>query len=552
VSGDGETITIDADATPSSVETGRGFWARFERLLVALGDRLNPILVKETRQALKSRQFVLTLLLSFAWGWSLLGVAMIGQEIFYGSHGPTMFVGYYLILAFPLLVVVPYSAFRSLAAEQEERTYEMLSITALGPRQIVWGKFGSAVTQVIVYLSAVTPCLAFTYMLQGVAILSIAWIVFYVSVASMGLSMICLFLGTLTTEKYLQVIVSVLAIIGLLLAFYMGCWIPFAMLTFGGEQVFREKEFWITNAALVTFVVGYFLLVFEAAAAQITFAADNRSTRLRMVMLGQFALWTAWMAFAWIESKAEPGVLSVFAVFAVLHWAVMGTMMSGESPDLSLRVRRRLPRSTLGRVFLTWFNPGPCTGFMFAVAGLLGVLLMVMVGYVAQPIVAASSNRYTSNPERSVWFAFFALCYGTFFLGLGLLLIRAIRKVSPVGILTALLFQCLLVLAFSGIPAIIQMMSSYRNQDYSALQVINPVWTSAYLLDKGLPAAESALLMTLVPAAALLMFVLNLPGVVRELRYVRLAAPERVAEEDAEMAAAKAPPGPTRTSPWDE
>ena len=38
---------------------------------------------------------------------------------------------YYAILAFPLAVVVPYAAFRSLAAEREDNTYDLLSITTL-------------------------------------------------------------------------------------------------------------------------------------------------------------------------------------------------------------------------------------------------------------------------------------------------------------------------------------------------------------------------------------------------------------------------------------
>ena len=38
-------------------------WAAVERFLVYAGDRLNPILVKETRQALKSFQFTATFVL---------------------------------------------------------------------------------------------------------------------------------------------------------------------------------------------------------------------------------------------------------------------------------------------------------------------------------------------------------------------------------------------------------------------------------------------------------------------------------------------------------
>jgi hypothetical protein len=46
-------------------------------------------------------------------------------------------------------------------------------------------------------------------------------------------------------------------------------------------------------------------------------------------------------------------------------------------------------------------------------------------------------------------------------------------------------------------------------------------------------------------------FLLNLPGIVREVRFVRLPKPKRVAEEDAEQAALLHPPQPIQISPWD-
>jgi hypothetical protein len=35
-------------------------WSRLEDILERIGDRLNPILVKEARQSMKSRQFIVT------------------------------------------------------------------------------------------------------------------------------------------------------------------------------------------------------------------------------------------------------------------------------------------------------------------------------------------------------------------------------------------------------------------------------------------------------------------------------------------------------------
>src|SRR5436853_1378026 len=147
-------------------------WATIEALLDRIGDRLNPILVKEARQAMKSRQFVVTftLLLIGGWAWTVLFIAAGIPAIYYSPVGPALLRGYFLVLSVPLLIVVPYAAFRSLAGEWEDGTFELLSITALSARQIVTGKLASAVLQMMVYYSALAPCIAFTYLLRGIDI----------------------------------------------------------------------------------------------------------------------------------------------------------------------------------------------------------------------------------------------------------------------------------------------------------------------------------------------------------------------------------------------
>ena len=82
-------------------------------------------------------------------------------------------MGYYAVLSVPLLIVVPYAAFRSLAGEWEDGTFELLSITALSARQIVTGKLASAILQMMVYYSALAPCIAFTYLLRGIDIITV-------------------------------------------------------------------------------------------------------------------------------------------------------------------------------------------------------------------------------------------------------------------------------------------------------------------------------------------------------------------------------------------
>ncbi len=132
--------------------------------LERLGDRFNPIVVKEVRQALKSRQFVITflLLLLVAWAGSIFGVSYLGESIDYWSSALMFYAGFLFALCAATLVIVPFSTFRSIVEERTETTLELLQITGLSPVQIVRGKTMSAMVQVLVYYCAIAPFIAFT------------------------------------------------------------------------------------------------------------------------------------------------------------------------------------------------------------------------------------------------------------------------------------------------------------------------------------------------------------------------------------------------------
>jgi hypothetical protein len=552
-----ESPSIDALSPQAAGRGPAGNLAgALERFLGTVSERLNPILVKETRQSLKSRQFVVTffLLLIAGWIWSLAGVALMGQEVLYGTRGAEVFWGYYCILAFPLLIIVPFGAFRSLAVEQEDRTYELLSITDLNPRQILSGKLGSAVVQMTVYLSAIAPCLAFTYMLRGIDFPTILFMVFYTVVGSLSLSVISLLAGTLTREKHWQVVVSVLLIIGLFWVFILYVtWFTSVVLFFAGLS-FDEPVFWQGNAAFMTAVASFFLLVFYAAVGQITFASDNRSTRLRVIMVAQHVLFTGWIAWALVMQPEAEGAYTYMMILG-LYWYVAGALTSGEWPQLSTRVKRQLPQTFLGRMLFTWFNPGPGTGYVFAVCGMLAGLVTVSLGiFLHQTVGWNGSSPWSGNEINSVLVVgTLTTAYVTIYLGIGLLLTRGFRRLFPSGLLLGALIQVSLAAAGIIAPLVIQSTSSRWSWDqYSLLQMPNPFWTLFHVVDRNALPVETPVLMTMLPLVALIVFLLNLPGVAKELRHVRIARPARVVEEDAQLMPVVVSPEPTRLDPWDE
>lgn len=549
---------LTAGDAPLAAEVSTSWLARFEAALEKTGEYLNPILVKECRQALKSKQFLITfgLVLICAWGWSIIGIALEGPDVYFSFSGPDIFYIYYLILAFPLLVIVPYGAFRSLAGEREDRTFELLAITTLKPRQVISGKLGSAMIQMIVYFSAVSPCLAFTYMLRGIDVLTILFMLLYIFLTSLGFSLLALLVATVTGEKHWQVVLSVVLILGLAFAFIMTCGLAYEMLSW--QQLgFDDSEFWIAHAGMLTAYLSYFALFYFAAAGQLTFSSDNRSTPLRIVMVVQFLLFSGWMAWGiWSQGIMDNyvgGFLLVYLTFCGLHWYVMGALLSGEWPYLSPRVKRQLPQSFLGRSLLTWFNPGPGTGYMFALGNLLAAVLAALciltAWYALNPSLATTTPWASFDKVLSFILAGYA--YIVIYLGLGRLIVRVLQRIAPVGIALSVLVQILLLVAGCGIPLIIYLMSPNRGFGYTLLQITNPVWTLVEVVEGGTGAGTAELALMMLIPTALVIFLTNLPSIAAEVRHVRIAKPLRVAQEDA-LAAAQAAPPRAKTNPWDE
>jgi len=523
-------------------------WRQFEGRLASLADRFNPILVKEARQALKSRQFVISffLVLLACWIVSVAGVALVGPQIYYAAAGREMLMAYFVVLVVPLALIVPFSAFRSLAAEQDDNTYDLLSISALSSRQIISGKLGSAAVQMLVYVCAVTPCIAFTYLLRGVDTLSIALLLGVAMLGSLGLSMIALLVGTIARVRSTQIVISVGLVILLFWAGMGGIGIAAFVLY---ENLPRDLGFWLFVAFVLTFYVTTFGLLHAAAAAQLAFASENRSTPMRWWMVVQQACGFAWaLAAPYAFGDINDGVreLTVAALcFFVGYWYVLGAMITSEWPHLSRRVQRALPQSTLGRMFLSFFNPGPGAGYMFVVASYtalcLGAMLVVMFSDAARP-------RWLSS-ETIVYFVILSWSYLVAFLGIGRLIINALRRWIYVPITAGFLVHVVLLLAAIGVPTVIQLTSrDLRFSGYSLVQISNPMWTLSSLLDDGPGAVQAELLALIVPAAALATLALNLRSVGAELMHQRVAPPIRVAEEEAEL---HPPPKPAPANPWE-
>lgn len=513
------------------------------RGLEAIGDRLNPILVKETRQAIKSRQFTLwfVLLLIACWITTIGAIALVGPSIYYISAGGYLLYAYYVILALPLVVIVPFSAYRSLSSEHEENTRDLLEVSSLTPRQIINGKLASAALQVVVYCSALAPCIAFTYLLRGVEVVTIVLLIAYAALASIGLSMVGLVVAAATRQKYAQVVLSVVLAGGLFAVFSLLLGQAAEVLQLDPSELHGEAFWWEQFAALSLYATT-FAIVYAGGVALTTFTSANRSTPLRLALLLQQTVFVAWAAGVVVLGCTCEDLFVAFLVTAI-YWFAAGAIMTGESPKLSLRVRRTLPQSLIGRSVATWLNPGAGSGYVFAVANL--VTLALLTAFVALP--AAVTGGDIGPPTARVAVATLT-CYAIAYLGLGRLAILGLRRIAELSLLGCFLVQVLLVLGGSGLPYVADNLSDrVRIADSPLLHIPSPFWTVRRMVDGQMTAAQEVSTLVTVGCLALALLLINVALAGGEARQLRVATPTRVLEDELEQ---RPPPESKPTNPW--
>jgi len=556
------TADIPSGARGVDVATGdrERRWQRLEDWLESVGEGFNPILVKETRQALKSRQFLIafSLLLIASWIWTLIGSAQIGEFIYTRPSGRDMFFGYYLILLAALGVVVPYMSFRSLVAESDENTYDLLSITTLTPRQIIAGKLGSSIVQMAVYLAAVAPCMAFTYLLRGIDIFTIGLILVYTVFGSIGLSMLGLLLASMTRVKFVQVVLSMAVVVGLIAAYVGGAGMTAGMLRFSGRMI-NTSEFFLVCLFIGTIYTTTFAIVFLAAASRITFESENRATALRIACLVQYLAISGWIIIPWIEVVDRTEVAIVFVATAAMYWYVIGIFTTSESPRMSRRVMRQLPSRLPFRYLFFWFMPGPATGYIFSLAGVLSASLMALTALKFHdmfPDAAMSRSPWRGTrvpvaPDSATVFALGIICwsYVAIFLGVCKLLVGFARKFTTMNLLLACGIHFIIVGAAVSLPFVIEsnIMRRY-SRDYTLLHISNPFYTLESLGNSWKRFDELWTVATILACAAIVVLLANLKSIATEMARSQIVAPKRIAEDEVELEEIREP---SYKSPWD-
>lgn len=505
-----ESSASDAVIAP----TRGGLWSteneeRLSRWAEDFSDWVNPILVKETRQSLKSWTFLMTfsLLILASWLISVFGVTLAGPSVYYGRTGAALFFGFFWVLGAAAFLIIPFSAYRSLLTERDQATFEVLSITTLRPGQVVWGKLMSSCAQLFVFLSALTPFIAFTWLLRGIDVLSIMMTLIFATLAGIGLSMICLTLSALFHGRGWGPI-QTLFIFGQLFGTFISLTAGLGTMGIAGTSVYREWAFWLAVGMSLTYYAGYFYLLHTISVAQLTFDADNRSTPMRLALSGLAMLSIGWGAvflfaglFPWTGMTLSPGAFQELGLvggsFALAHWALFGIFFVTEPDRLTERTRRGIPRLWFVRLFASMYFPGGGRGLVYIFAHLALTLAAVLL-----------LGSFDTSPDFTEWLTFVvAALYVAIYLMVACWLARAGHRHIPgfqpnharVGVLVLAAIAAL-------VPALIELLSD-RVVWNSFVHLANPIVVLERVSNQ--PEAEFPTIILLVLIAAAL-FLVNL------------------------------------------
>lgn len=149
--------------------------------------RVNPIILREMRSRMRGVRIFIGLtsylfLLSGIAGL-IYAITYYSNSDYYGAstlgvqYGPligkSLFIGVTFFLLFIFPFIAPSMGADAIAGEKERQTYEMLIITPLKARQIVWGKLGALLMAVLLLMLAALPVQSLAFSFGGVAIADI-------------------------------------------------------------------------------------------------------------------------------------------------------------------------------------------------------------------------------------------------------------------------------------------------------------------------------------------------------------------------------------------
>ena len=338
-----------------------------------LDDGMNPIAVKELRQAVRSGIvtggfviFVVTLL-------AAMGIYLMDQGTMSADFqgGGEIFRYLAIILVLAATVLLPLHAGSRLAAERGESNADLLFITTLSPGRIVRGKMLAAMLLIVMVYSACAPFVTFTYLLRGVDFPTIFLVIALSFLLSVTSTQLAILVATIPVSAYFRVLMwLVFATLGIVLLPYLFSEKSgfLAKIISGGvkgwDGLWETWPKWGTVLLFGLVLIGLFHVL---TVAMLKPPAADKTMNIRIYLTATWLV-TGIVAIAWSAkfNRRDPLLLWSDAWWGFLAACMLAAV--GERTDWGARIRRKIPT-----------NPALRTGAFVLYTGAAGGLTWVLI-----------------------------------------------------------------------------------------------------------------------------------------------------------------------------
>ena len=276
--------------------------------------------------------------------------------------------------------------------------------------------------------------------------------------------------------------------------------------------------------ALCTILASAISVMLNAAAAAIDFPSENHSTPLRWRLLGLASLVLFWSLVGYLYVREPEVAIVILAGYFIVVMA-LGGQITGELGIISQRAQRTLPKTFIGRVFLTWLFPGAGFGYIYLICLYAALALTLSV------------INITNNGRLSIaGTSYLLLCYLIIYVGINRLLMLAVPRTTTARSLASISMLIVVLIMAHLVPWVVTYyLNDYNDFPYGWHQAFNIYLTVAELNDRFSP--QIGVSTTILTLCALVIFGLNLVLCSRDVMLVRVTAPPRVRLEDEAAAA---------------
>ncbi len=348
-------------------------------LTAKLDNAINPIVVKELRQAVNGR-FVSALLMLFLLVSVIVMIFAVANmsSDFSTNVGQEVMLVLNAVLLFTCIIVLPLFTAVRMAGERADTEVDLMYITTLPPRAIIWGKLVASMVIAVLVYSACMPFMTLSYLLRGIDLPTIFLVLGAGFAVVVLATMLGIFTACVSTGRGFRVLLGLALLAALGTGYGMTMGMSGSVVMLGLAGLFQDDEAWVAALVMLLGLVTGVWLLYTFAVALITSPSANRVRPVRLTMTAAWAINTlaAWAAAIVLDEKT---IVIIWAILSVMFFGIGMLIAIGEREQWGRRVTDTIPRHPLARAVAFVTYSGNAGGLIWA-WGMIVIVGLLMVG----------------------------------------------------------------------------------------------------------------------------------------------------------------------------